>query len=124
VTIDWLSRIAAPVVDLGPGAVDLRAYRGDDFAARFNFRYADDRPVVLAGTWRAQIRRRHDDATPLGTFAVDATEQAVGIVWLRLTAAQTTTLPQRTVWDLEDTAGPGVRTWFSGGLYIGGDVTR
>jgi hypothetical protein len=124
VTIDWLSRIAAPVVDLGPGAVDLRAYRGDDFAVRFNFRYADDMPVVLDGTWRAQIRRRHDESPPLDEFDVDATEQAAGLVWLRLTAEQTTALPQRAVWDLEDIGGPGVRTWFSGVLYIGGDVTR
>ena len=123
-TVDWLSRIAAPVVDLGPGAVDLRAYRGDDFAVRFHFRYADDTPVVLDGTWRAQIRLRHDDPAGLDEFEVDATEQTAGIVWLRLTADQTTTLAQRTVWDLEDVGGPGTRTWFSGGLYIGSDVTR
>ena len=114
----------ATVVDMGPGAVNLRAVRGDDFATRFTLRYAGDIPVTLEGTWRAQIKLAASDAVELDAFTVDATQQDAGAITVHLTAAQTTALPQRTVWDLQNIAAAGVRTWFSGGLYIGSDVTR
>ena len=125
-TVDWLSRIVAPVVDLGPGAVDLRAYRGDDFAVRFHFRYADDTPVVLAGTWRAQIRLRHDDPTALDEFAVDATEQDRRDQCLAAPDL-VPTRPRR--WRnapcgiSKTSAGPAPGPWFSGGLYTSPDRT-
>ena len=123
-TTDWLSRISAPVVDLSPGAVDLRGYRGDTFATRFTFRQSDGTPVVLTGTWRAQIRADADDTTPLDTFNVDATSQATGVIMLSLSTVQTLGLPQRTMWDLENVASSSTRTWLNGTLYLGGDVTR
>lgn len=123
--VDWFVRSPADaVVDLGPALLDLRAYRSDTFAARFTFRYADGSPVVLNGTWRAQIRADAQADEQLDEFAVDTVQQASGIIAVSLAPAKTAALPQRSVWDLENVAAAGTRTWFAGTLYIGGDVTR
>jgi hypothetical protein len=113
-----------PVVDLGPAAVNMRGYRGDTFATRLTFRHTDGTPVVLAGTWRAQIRAEPSDAVELDHFDVDVTEQAAGVIMVALSAAQTLALPERTVWDLENIGTTSVRTWLNGTLHLGGDVTR
>ena len=123
-TTDWLTRPTTAVVDLGPAGVDLRGYRGDSFTARFTFRYVDGTPVALDGTWLAQLRLEPSDADPLDSFAVDTTDQATGVVVVSLTPAQTVALAQRTVWDLQNVATAGTRTWFAGTLYLGGEVTR
>ena len=123
--VDWFVRSPADaVLDLGPGVVDLRGYRGDTFTARLAFRYTDGTLVTLDGTWRAQLRTSAGDDAVLDSFTVDASEQAGGFITVSLTAQQTTALPQRATWDLENVADAGVRTWLAGILYLGGEVTR
>lgn len=124
-SIDWLSpTFGSGVVDLGPGDVYLRGYRGDSFSARVRFRFADGTNMPIGGTWRAAIRSAPSSTEVLGEFAVstDLDDYAVD---LRLTGAQTATLPQRTVWDLENAISLiETRTWLRGGLYLDVDVTR
>ena len=123
-TTDWLSPpLQAAVVELSPGDIDLRGYRGDSFVTRVHFHYDDGQQVALTGSWRAQLR-----ATPSASDIIDSFDVAVmedGDVQMTLTPEQTTALPQRTVWDLENVqSAADVRTWLRGGLYLGGDVTR
>jgi hypothetical protein len=124
--VDWFVRSPAEaVVSLAPAVLELRGYKGDAFEVRFGFHYKSGAAVPLEGTWRAQIRADPLDDDVLETFDVDVSQQSVGVVTLRLTPAQTVALPQRAVWDLEQTpTGGAVRTWFAGSLYLGGEVTR
>lgn len=123
--VDWFVPQPAAVVALAPSSLELRGYRGDTFRTRLSFRYRDGTPVVLDGTWIAQLRTTPDAAEVLGVFTVDTVEQTGGIVELSLGTAQTASLPQRSVWDLQQTPGDGqVRTWLAGTLFLGGEITR
>ena len=125
---DWLTRSGGPAVwEMTPGVLDLRLYRGDSFATDLNFTNADDEPepYPLTGIWRAQIRAHAEGPTVLDTFTVDTTRQDVGIINISLTTAQTLALPDRSVWDLENTPDDGkIRTYLMGSLFASGDVTR
>ena len=123
-TVDFLSHPTAVTVDMGPATLHLNGVAGDDLNARFRFLFATGMPVPLDGTWRCQIRLKASDPTELDAFTVDAVDQTTGIISVHLSSSQTTALPTRTVWDLENIGTAGTRTWFTGSLYIAKDVTR
>lgn len=126
---DWLtSKSAGASADLLPGVVDIKVYRGDTLNCPFTFlTEVEGEAYALSGTWRAQIRAEAEDPTVLDSFAVDASQQAQGIVTLTLTSTQTNGLPDRSVWDLENVSNDpvvGVHTWLMGKLLASGDITR
>ena len=107
-----------------PGLMDVTIYRGDSFEQTLSFTDGSS-PLALPTTgWEAAIRLQPRDEVPLTTFTIDAASAGSGLLTLSLTTAQTTALPERTVWDLELTEGSEVRTYLRGSLSVTQDVTR
>jgi hypothetical protein len=109
-----------------PGKLDLDLYRGDD--ARFYFRVwlnsARTQPADLSeATAKSEIR---DKVGATGTLigAFTCTIEAPNIVNLTMTAAESTVLPGKGVWDLQLTYENGnVRTLLYGAVKVVNGVT-
>lgn len=106
-----------------PATRNLTIYMGDAYDHEITFTDADGDPINMAGTWRAQIRKRVSDAAALVAFTVDTTDAATGVLVLSLTKAETAALTDGGAWwDLEET-GAGV-TYLRGTVAITQDVSR
>ena len=86
-----------------PTERDITLYRGDVYDHEFTF--VDSASVAFnlsAYTVAAQWRTKQD-ATTAVDFTVDDTDAATGVIVISLTAAQTTALATRGVYDLQIT---------------------
>lgn len=86
-------------------AYDIILMQGDSWSGTFDF------PFDLTGyVAKAQIRTYPNSPSLYGTFNIDYTDVANGIITLSLTKSATAYLPARAFWDLQLTA-PGDDTW-------------
>jgi hypothetical protein len=117
-------------IDLTPQELDLVLYAGDGVRLPLVVTNADDDPVNLTGTIRAQIRIKHSDTSPAATFDVDMTDAATGNVILSLTGVHTQALVTsdkkfKGIWDVEWTpSGAQPRTLMQGKVECDPDATR
>jgi hypothetical protein len=89
-----------------PGSASVIVTRGDTTTLVITFTTNGTTPINITGrTYRAQVRRDTEDASPEVTFACTVTNGANGVLTCVLTAAQTATLePGNHFWDLEENA--------------------
>ena len=115
-----------------PSRLDLAVYSGDGLRVEIRFTYAEGanvgEPYPLTGTWLAQIRERAGDVSALAALEVDATDQATGIVRVRVTPDVARDYAGIDgAWDLQQTpaeVGADPHTWYRGAFTIPRDVTR
>lgn len=117
-------------LDLRPGRWVLKFRRGDVVA--FDFLIKDKSvtpPVPLENLpttgWRAQIRPAEGESedSPLASFVIDAGDvDTTSTLHLVLEAADGLTLPEETVFDVENTTTQ--RTYCAGTIIIEGQVSQ
>lgn len=109
-------------ITAAPKSLDLELYRGDDFA--LTFRSAVD---MVDWTWKGQLRPSDGTVALLAemtpTPIVDGGGE-VHEVRLALSGAQTGTLPDRWVWDIERTRDGLKKTLVAGSGTAVGDVSE
>lgn len=111
--------------DLLPGTYDLTIIRRDTLTRTFSFEQ-NGIPLVLPLTgWQAQLRSPDASGPVTGTFTVDASDAANGVIVISATPAQVAEFKNGR-YDLRLTtdAGATVRTFIRGAVKILGDVSR
>jgi hypothetical protein len=98
-------------VDVTPGELNITAWRGDSRPIRAILRdKATGDPLVLPTTgWASQIKEEWDEdgtGTVLGTFEIDGSEGADGVLYLIPDGVLTRTLLDSTVYDVQHEDGP------------------
>lgn len=108
-----------------PANQDLELYQGDSFAASVTVSNEDGTPADISSyTATAQIRRAVADADPVVVADITCTTESP-LVHLSLTAAQTTALNGRYMWDLQLAGGAGeVITILRGAVKLTAEITR
>jgi hypothetical protein len=115
---------------LSPGSHDLTIYQGATFQRILTWKNSDGQAVNLTGyTARMMARASIDSATALITLTTEnggiALGGAAGTINLSISAANTATLSQNGVYDLELINASGVVTrLLEGNLFISREVTR
>jgi hypothetical protein len=111
------------VIDARPSVVDLRVYAGDDLHLAVVVLDSSGGPEDLTGcTAEAQVRTTVDDETTLATFVTDVVDNTV---YLHLAAADSATLPDTAVWDVQVTyPDTTVATLARGKVTLTKEVTR
>lgn len=119
-----MNTLQADQLTLLPPSARIRCYAGDDATAAFRFS-ENGVPMVLGGTFLAQIRTLPESLTPLGAFTIDSSEAAIGKILLTLPSTLAQTLPKNValVWDLQNT-NVGKKTLVRGTITIEPDVSR
>lgn len=119
------------IADSTGGRLHLRMIRGNSFTRTLRFTdRATGAPLTLpTATWRAQVRRTAESATPLAEFSVDGSQAANGVVVLNMTDQQAELLAVQcatAVWSLQvDDGTPlGRITWLMGSVMVIEDPTR
>jgi hypothetical protein len=109
-----------------PGAASVVITRGDTTTLVITLTTDGTTPINITGrTYRAQVRRDTEDASPEVTFTCTLTTPASGVLTCVLSAAQTATLePGNHFWDLEENASNVISTVLSGAFAVLPDVTR
>ena len=111
-------------LEIIPGALALRIYRGDDIGFKITLQQSGSPIDAPTSGWSAQIRARANPDSPvLATFAIDASEAADGVLRLSLTGSETLALPKKAQWDIQCDAN-GVRTYLAGDLLVDEQVTQ
>lgn len=109
--------------DVLPGIHDLTLYRGDTWSQVFTFTQGGS-PLALPTTgWQAQVRAPDASGAVVGSFTVDSSDAATGVIVLSATAA-TVAILREGRYDLQLTEGAVVRTFLRGAVKILRDVTR
>lgn len=121
--------MAAPNLDFRPTQLDLNCEAGDAFTVRFEFIddiTEDPFPLDPLGEWTAQVRLYALAGDPVGEFVVDTSELVDGVVSITLPAETAALLiGLRLRWDLQEIATDvPPKTWYSGNLFVAGDVSR
>jgi hypothetical protein len=119
----------AQSINLLPAQLDLSIYAGDSLTVRFEFQDAGGAAVDMTGTWSAQIRHSGGNLTdpPVGSFTIDDSSAATGIISASLSGDDTAALPvgASLPWDMQQiTTGGAVRTTHRGAITVTQDVTR
>lgn len=110
-----------------PGVLNLRLYKGDDFARGMQFTDSDGNGIDITGwTFLAQVRETPGGDTVLATFTVTVTDAATGNLDIELAAADIDDLEtgRLLAWDLQVTASGAVRTYVRGSVKVDTDVSR
>jgi hypothetical protein len=111
------------LVEQVPANVDVVIVQGDTWAQSFLFS-EDGVPTDVSGwTVAAQIRTTADAATDVD-LTVSMAEAADGYITVTLSAANSATLEQENVWDMQRTLSGAVRTLISGKFTVKREVTR
>jgi hypothetical protein len=108
---------------LTPARVDLVLYRGDDAHLAMGVTNPDGTPVDFTGAAvRSQIRISTDDPVVLAEFTATIVDN---IIYLDLAGADTATLPDVALWDVQVTAADAtVGTVAAGRITATGEITR
>lgn len=112
-------------LDVLPGQLDLRVYRGDTVNFRVTLKdTVTGDPLELPVTgWRAQVRADTDPTSPVEfTLVVDGTDAATGVIDLTIDGTHTASLKGPVAWDLENTDLD--RTYLAGRIRLSGQVSR
>lgn len=102
-----------------PGRLDLPVYAGEPRVYRVTFTQEDGSVLALSGTWAAQTRKRPDDADSID-IAVDATNQATGVLVLTVPGDQFARAEDVRLWDLQ---GSVFGTVLAGKMPVTPDIT-
>lgn len=124
-------------IDLTPARVDFIFVRGDTWSVQFQFPDPSDPESMLdltGSTWVAQIKESNasgsievdpEEAVLFTTWTVDTTDQADGVIYLKVEEDVTETAdPAKTYWyDLEQTKDGDRVTPIQGKITVVADVT-
>ena len=109
-----------------PGELDLKLYRGDTVQITLTLTNGGDEMALPADNWLAQIRKKAigpgESSEVIAEFTVDAMGAADGVIVL--VAPDTTELPKKCVWDLQNIDGGATRTYVAGDLVLEGQVSK
>jgi hypothetical protein len=110
-----------------PTEVDILAYRGD--SGRFRISVSDNdeppNPIDISGmTWDADIREHRNDATAIGSFAVEPVVGQTNSVDVILPKDVAALLPKKSYYDVEMSDGTNVTTLVYGLIKALEDVSR
>jgi hypothetical protein len=115
------------VINAVPQTLDLNLYAGDDFSLTLTITDESGAPYNLSGAMNAQVRKGHA-LELVATPAVNSVNPPSGVVYLYLSAVQTTALGEgggRHSWDLQHTDTNGlVTTICKGGVSTALDITQ
>lgn len=109
-----------------PGTLDLSEVQGDDWTLTLNFTNSLGYAVDLTGkTYTAQVRRNYKDDNVVGTWTIDTSGAATGVLSLSMDNATTATLTKSYYyWDLQENDAGFITTLLVGEITMIPEVTR